>query len=194
MAMTECTECGKDVSNKAAACPNCGNPINNCSNNTSTRKNKKIETLLDVHPAMFRGSPKKTLFLTALVIFSLMQLFGKFEGMVSPDTYEFMTGISIFVLAATPIYLVLWKIDNKGKRLTITNESVTYRTGIIGKNTSEVRHEDVKYVEINQSALQRIFMVGTLSVASAGSGDVEITMYGLSRPGRAADLIRKHRV
>lgn len=27
MAMIKCAECGKDVSDKAAACPNCGNPI-----------------------------------------------------------------------------------------------------------------------------------------------------------------------
>ena len=27
MALIKCTECGKDVSDKAAACPNCGNPI-----------------------------------------------------------------------------------------------------------------------------------------------------------------------
>lgn len=28
MALIKCTECNKDVSDKAASCPNCGNPIN----------------------------------------------------------------------------------------------------------------------------------------------------------------------
>lgn len=27
MAIRECSECGKDVSSKAAACPNCGAPV-----------------------------------------------------------------------------------------------------------------------------------------------------------------------
>ena len=27
MALIECSECGKEVSEKAAACPSCGNPI-----------------------------------------------------------------------------------------------------------------------------------------------------------------------
>ena len=27
MAMIKCPECGKDVSDKARSCPNCGNPI-----------------------------------------------------------------------------------------------------------------------------------------------------------------------
>lgn len=29
MALINCSECGKEVSDKAASCPNCGNPINN---------------------------------------------------------------------------------------------------------------------------------------------------------------------
>src|SRR6266849_10809147 len=28
MALIKCSECGKDVSDKAPTCPNCGNPIN----------------------------------------------------------------------------------------------------------------------------------------------------------------------
>ncbi len=31
MALIQCSECGKDVSDKAAACPGCGNPIQNAS-------------------------------------------------------------------------------------------------------------------------------------------------------------------
>ena len=28
MALIECSECGKEISDKAGACPNCGNPLN----------------------------------------------------------------------------------------------------------------------------------------------------------------------
>lgn len=38
MALIKCPECGKDVSDRAAACPNCGFPISNtgcCSSNNS---------------------------------------------------------------------------------------------------------------------------------------------------------------
>lgn len=29
MALIKCSECGKEVSENAASCPNCGNPISN---------------------------------------------------------------------------------------------------------------------------------------------------------------------
>ena len=32
MALIKCSECGKEISSKAKACPNCGNPINDESN------------------------------------------------------------------------------------------------------------------------------------------------------------------
>ena len=33
MALITCPECGKEVSDKATACPNCGYPINTVGNN-----------------------------------------------------------------------------------------------------------------------------------------------------------------
>lgn len=41
MALTKCSECGKDVSDKAAACPNCGNPIYAEAVTTIQRTSKK---------------------------------------------------------------------------------------------------------------------------------------------------------
>ena len=35
MALINCTECGKEISDKAAACPNCGAPISNGAGNTN---------------------------------------------------------------------------------------------------------------------------------------------------------------
>lgn len=34
MALIKCNECGKQVSDKATSCPNCGNPINNTNSKT----------------------------------------------------------------------------------------------------------------------------------------------------------------
>lgn len=36
MALVKCPECGRQVSNQASACPNCGYPIKGLSSNTTT--------------------------------------------------------------------------------------------------------------------------------------------------------------
>lgn len=41
MSLIKCSECGKEVSDKAISCPNCGNPINLNSNSDVVVNNKK---------------------------------------------------------------------------------------------------------------------------------------------------------
>lgn len=41
MALTKCSECGKEVSDKAATCPSCGNPINSAPIPSVEKKNTK---------------------------------------------------------------------------------------------------------------------------------------------------------
>lgn len=43
MALIECNECGKKVSNKASSCPNCGCPINEHHENYIIKEKKSIE-------------------------------------------------------------------------------------------------------------------------------------------------------
>lgn len=54
MALIKCTECGKEISDKASVCPNCGCPVeqmsrSEVSNATSVKqtKNKKLNKILD---------------------------------------------------------------------------------------------------------------------------------------------------
>ncbi len=54
MALTKCIECGKEISDKASVCPNCGCPVEQATksevlNATSIKqtKNKKLNKILD---------------------------------------------------------------------------------------------------------------------------------------------------
>lgn len=53
MAMIKCPECGKKISDKAEACPNCGCPIdknslNNIDNQKKPKKNNALKILITV--------------------------------------------------------------------------------------------------------------------------------------------------
>ena len=43
MSMIKCTECGKEISDKATACPHCGCPMTEIL--SATKENKKEESL-----------------------------------------------------------------------------------------------------------------------------------------------------
>ncbi len=97
-----------------------------------------------------------------------------------------------FVLVGFVFYLVEWLIC-RGTRLVITNRRTTLTRGLLDKQTSEVRHVDVRNVRVNQSFVQRMFRVGTLEISSAGQGDVEIGIKGVPDPQAIATLIREQR-
>ena len=42
MALIKCKECGKEISDKAKSCPNCGNPINDDTYTKEVKANKKV--------------------------------------------------------------------------------------------------------------------------------------------------------
>ncbi len=123
------------------------------------------ETLLELHPAMFRSNPL---------------------GFV----------ISVLLIAAVGIGLLIlgwWWLETRGAELTITNKRTTQRTGLISKNTTEVLHRDVRNIQVSQSALQRIFGVGSLGISSAGQAGVEIQFSGVVDPDSVKALIDRHR-
>lgn len=46
MALIKCPECGKEISDKASACPNCGNPMDKIFKNSKTNKNWVLRILI----------------------------------------------------------------------------------------------------------------------------------------------------
>ena len=97
-----------------------------------------------------------------------------------------------FVLVGFVIYLVEWLIV-RDTRLTITDRRTTLRRGLLEKKTNEVRHSDIRNVQVTQGFVDRLFGVGTLELSSAGQSDVEIAVKGIPDPQDLAKLIRDAR-
>ncbi|MEM7315764.1 MAG: PH domain-containing protein [Planctomycetota bacterium] len=122
------------------------------------------EILYEEHPSMFRNHP------VAFVLTSLLCLVG--------------VGFIIFFF---------WWLDSIGTKLTVTNERVTLRKGVLSKSLVEVWHRDVRNVQLHQSFGQRVFGVGKLGISSAGQGGVEIEVAGIPDPEGVKSLIDQHR-
>lgn len=67
MALIKCSECGKEISDKAPNCPNCGNPINHPSS-----------TAVHMEPA----PPKRRKYRVRLIIFTPMFFIGFFMAVI----------------------------------------------------------------------------------------------------------------
>ena len=125
---------------------------------------KEEVTLYEEHPSMFRNQP------VWFVITCILCLVG--------------VGLIIFLF---------WWLKCKGTTLTVTSDRTRLRRGLLSKSVTEVWHQDVRNVQLNQSFFQRIFDVGYLGISSAGQSGLEISVTGMPNPDYVKELIDSHR-
>ena len=120
--------------------------------------------LYEEHPSMFRNQP------VWFVITCVLCLVG--------------VGLFIFLI---------WWLKCIGTTLTVTSDRTRLRKGILSKSVTEVWHQDIRNVQLNQTFFQRIFDVGSIGISSAGQSGVEISVTGMPNPDHVKALIDGHR-
>ncbi|WZO97547.1 PH domain-containing protein [Isosphaeraceae bacterium EP7] len=121
--------------------------------------------LYNAHPSMFRNRP-----IDYVVCLLLVPLFG--------------VGFLI---------LLCWWLHCQGTTLTVTNRRTVLRTGILSKRLSDIRNEDVRNIQLNQSFFQRILGVGSVGISSSGQSGVEIDVAGIPDPEQVRALLNQYR-
>jgi uncharacterized membrane protein YdbT with pleckstrin-like domain len=104
----------------------------------------------------------------------------------------YLPWLLLIIACAGLVILFIWWLDCRNMRLEITNKRTTLRTGLLAKNTIELRHKDVRSVVVHQSFIQRILGVGTIELSSAAEADFEIAVRGLYDPQKVAEMIQKY--
>ena len=122
------------------------------------------KTEYECHPSMFRSDPVGFVLILVLCLF--------------------LIGL---------IVLLIWWLRTLGTTLTVTNKRSVFRKGLLSKRTTEVRHQDVRNIQITQSFFQRIFGVGTIGISSAGQAGIEIEAHGMPNPEKVKQIIDKYR-
>lgn len=125
---------------------------------------KEEKTLYEENPSMFRNRP-----------------------------VEFVVNCLLCLVLVGFVLFLIWWLKCKGTTLTVTNERVRLRRGILSKSITEVWHQDVRNVQLDQTFFQRVFGVGTIGVSSAGQNEIEINVSGIPDPDRVKSLIDHHR-
>jgi hypothetical protein len=158
--------------------------------------------LQKIHPAMFRNRPLLYLFTVALLLTGMAGLMVHFAalggsggaslrraGILQGPTLQWL---SLALVACSGLYLVVWWVRTRFVTLTITTERSVYQRGLISRQTSEVRHEDVRNLQVDQNLVGRLLGVGSIAISSSGQDDLEIHIEGVPRPDRIAETVRTH--
>jgi len=199
-------------------CPNCEKPFememptavvtsvaeveNSQENNQQLAGEPDERTLAKVHPVVFRARPLAAfavilVALAALAVF-VFSLAGMTVAGVAFGESPVLGPISLLTWVGAIMLLMIvglvgyWGVDSRFTTLTVTDDRTIYREGIISRETSEVQHDDVRNIQLDQSFVQRLLNVGGIAVSSSGQDDLEVVAKRLPDPERIIRLIREN--
>ncbi len=160
---------------------------------------RELQTL---HPAMFRNHPFWYTFLILMLACGLTgvglvfarQANMDLSALEIPDSPLLEGNIllwtrNVLIVVSAVAYLI-WRVKTWFITLRITSERTIYQQGLIARSTSEVRHDDVRNLQIDQSLLERLLDVGSIAISSAGQDDCEIRAHGIPDPSGIVEAIR----
>ncbi len=157
-------------------------------------------TLAKVHPVVFRARPGATVILGLVFLAAVVAMVMLFAGH-SVDQYFFdetmilgsaslltwACGITMLVIVGVVGY---WISISRFTTLTVTTERSIYQRGIVARETSEVRHDDVRNIQLEQTFSQRLLSIGDVSISSSGQDGLEVIAKRLPNPKGIIDVIR----
>ena len=91
------------------------------------------------------------------------------------------------------LFIIYALLDRNTKLYTLTNKRVMAKAGIISRQVNEVGIRDIRSINVKQGILERLFGLGSVEIASAGTAGVEVKFTGVSNPMRVRDLIRREK-
>jgi len=201
-----CDNCEKtfEVESKEAGgkvpCPHCGDINRVPAEEASTSdpapthlppKTEAEQPVCVIRPAMFRAHPFRYLLIMAFLLGGLVLVFAAWLAEAVPF-WLIWAGAVVAVVAG--LALVRWWVrTNRWIKVTISNKRTIREEGIIRRHTTEVLHDHVRSVDINQDFIQRIFNVGYIGIDSAGQDGIEIEIRDIPGPHRVKEVIDRYR-
>ncbi len=114
MALIQCSECGKEVSDQATSCPHCGNPIND--NELKVQLSTNSEKPLKIEPELTSKKWKKAKLFSWLAIFFGLMIMGLSGGSWNSDNPIFWTGFAFIgygIIALIVSRIGAWYADKR---------------------------------------------------------------------------------
>jgi uncharacterized membrane protein YdbT with pleckstrin-like domain len=141
------------------------------------------------HPGRFWGSS----FIAGVAIAAVIAGHQNGQEVIPERIFVHVLWLIPLILLIEAIFLGIWWFNTRSALLIITNRKTVMELGWFSKSRTEVFHNDVRTVEIQQSFINRLTGHGSLQISSAGESDWEIKVADLPRVKEARDLIQQYR-
>ena len=182
--ITTCPFCRETIQANALKCKHCGEFLDGRSKSAAI---KPIKQDARVEDELWEGAPSYLYYLGHIVIGLLISF--------SALTWIFTNGLR----GLPPVYLlgpsiILYAfLSRNSKCYTLTNKRAISKTGIISRQVREVWIKDIRNINVKQGIIERLFGLGTVEIASAGTAGIEVKFAGIRDPMQARDLIRQEK-
>lgn len=145
-------------------------------------------SVMTVRPSLTRSRPV----VSALFLFGPLALSIALWVSISSDKRP------VWVILALPIigWLILagWAMVMRiSTSLKVTNKRTVLNRGLLSRSTSEVLHDHVRNIEIDQSFMDRIFRVGKIGISSSGQDGIEVQCDHIPDPRKMKEIIDLYR-
>lgn len=97
--------------------------------------------------------------------------------------------LAVFALGV----IAWWWLDRLTAALEVTNKRTVEHRGLFSRSTSEVVHDNIRNVQVDQSFWQRIWGVGRIGISSSGQDGIEISVNHLRQPDKLREIIDLYR-
>lgn len=101
-------------------------------------------------------------------------------------------GAAVLIAAIALMALLLWNaLVRRAERYTLTRKSVIWESGVLHRVRVEAPIERIQNTVLSRSPVERVFGVGTLGVATAGTEGYEIVWRSIASPGEVMALLNE---
>ncbi|MHC4452580.1 MAG: PH domain-containing protein [Planctomycetota bacterium] len=206
MIQLECDNCEMlfDVEDRDAGgkvpCPHCGdiNRVPEAAAAPEPRaeeeapvKGDRETPIRTVRPSMFRAHPVRGLVVALLILGGLVMALA--SGL-SETVAGWILWPGLLALAVGLVWLLFWWVRTTlWIRVEISNKRTVRYEGIIRRHSTEVLHDHVRSVDIQQNFVQRLFNVGYIGIDSAGQDQIEIEIRDIPGPYQVKEIIDRYR-
>ncbi len=204
-----CDNCERELEleDKAAgtkvACPHCGdiNRVPEASAEAAAPAPDKAtaaglpadsgpeQTVRTLRPCMVRARP---LSFSGVALGMIAGLVGVVMGL-STEGRTWLAILGGFVAVVGFGVLFVWWLKTMSAALVITNKRTIQKKGILARSSSEVVHDNIRNIQIDQTFWQRVWGVGSIGISSSGQDGIEIQLNDLKGPGEIRKVIDLYR-